>query len=385
MGFFENLRKKRELLKLERQVEQNPTPSNMATLAERYIHIGEVDKAFEIAQQGVNAFPNSEKVLRTFRYIKKSQLQAKIRELNLIIQKNPNPVAYGQLAMIYKDLGETHKAVEICNDLTHKFPLSENSFLIVGEIRYQRFHEDLLAKDGQLAIENLEKALGLNASNYKALLLSAEIYIAIGLLDNASRNLSQILEFAPTDDRVRRLLAESKELANQLPPVDDDEQEWLFIQVENRRQFTNIIQGPEFERMIVPTAGPSSVKYTINQDILKRQVNSMAKMPGLMGVIALEKESGKVLADRIVLRVKKQDLEEMVKTIFRVSQNASLRMDVGSLNSGRVTGSFGNLNIVVLEGILFAVLTDTQTKPDYVENVVQEMLPTLSNAISVVK
>ncbi|MHC4600001.1 MAG: tetratricopeptide repeat protein, partial [Planctomycetota bacterium] len=140
MAFFENLRKKRELLKLERQVEQNPTPSNMATLAERYIHMGEIDKAFEIAQQGVQAFPNSEKVLRTFRYIKKMQLQAKIRELNQIIHKNPNPVAYGQLAMIYKDLGETHKAVDICNDLTHRFPLSENSYLIVGEIRYQRFH-----------------------------------------------------------------------------------------------------------------------------------------------------------------------------------------------------------------------------------------------------
>lgn len=385
MGFFENLRKKRELMKLERQVEQNPTPSNMATLAERYIHMSEIEKAFEIAQQGVKAFPNSEKVLRTFRYIKKMQLQVKIRELNQIIQKNPNPVAYGQLAMIYKDLGETHKAVDICNDLTHRFPLSENSYLIVGEIRYQRFHEDLLAKDGQLAIENLEKALELNASNYKALLLSAEIYTEIGLLGNATRNLRQIMEFAPTDDRVRRLLAEAEELASRAPEVDDEEQEWLFIQVENRRQFTNIIQGPEFERMIVPTAGPTAVKYVINQDVLKRQVNSMSKMPGLMGVIALEKESGKVLADRIVLRVKKQDLEEMVKTIFRVSQNASLRMDVGSLASGRVTGSFGNLNLVAIEGILFAILTDQQTKPDLVEGAIQEILPSLGNAITIVK
>ncbi|MHC4600214.1 MAG: hypothetical protein ACYS47_14530, partial [Planctomycetota bacterium] len=181
------------------------------------------------------------------------------------------------------------------------------------------------------------------------------------------------------------LLAEGEALAAETEDMDDDEQEWLFIQVENRRQFTNIIQGPEFERMIVPTAGPSAVKYAINQDMLKRQVNSMSKMPGLMGVIALEKESGKVLADRIVLRVKKQDLEEMVKTVFRVSQNASLRMDVGSLASGRVTGSFGNLNLVAMEGILFAVLTDQQTKPDMVEGAIQELLPSLGNAITIVK
>ncbi|MHC5035969.1 MAG: tetratricopeptide repeat protein [Planctomycetota bacterium] len=385
MGFFENLRKKRELLKLERQVEQNPTPSNMSMLAERYIHMGELDKAFEIAQQGVRAFPNSEKVLRTFRYIKKMQLQAKIRDLNTIIQKNPNPVAYGQLAMIYKDLGETHKAVDICTELTNKFPLSENSYLIIGEIRYQRFHEDLLAKDGQLTIENLEKALELNSSNYKALLLSAEIYVEIGLLDKAVRNLRQILEFAPTDDRVHRLLAECEELAASTPSIDDDEQEWLFIQVENRRQFTNIIRGPEMEKMIVATAGPSVVQYTINQEILKRQINALAKMPGLMGAIALDKETGKILADRIVLRVKKQDLEEMVKTVFRVSQNASLRMDVGSLNAGRVSGPFGSLHLVAVEGILVAILVDAQTKPDLVEITIQEMMPTLSNAISVVK
>jgi tetratricopeptide (TPR) repeat protein len=385
MGFFENLRKKRDLAKLERQVEQEPTPSNMATLAERYINAEELDKAFEIAQQGVKAFPNSEKILRTFRYIKKTQLQAKIRELNVIIQKNPNPVAYGQLAMIFKDLGETHKAVDICTDLTHKFPLSENSFLIIGEIRYQRFHEDLLSKDGMLAIENLEKALGLNASNYKALLLSAEIYTEIGIFDKAARNLRLILEFAPTDDRVRQLLKETEDLVDTTPAVDEDEMEWLFIQVENRRQFMNIIRGPEHDRMIVPTAGPSVAQYTINQEIIKRSVNTLGKMPGLMGAIALEKETGKVLADRIVLRIKKEDLEEMVKTVFRVSQNASLRMDVGALSEGCVSGPFGNLSFLTVEGILLAVLTDPQTQPQLVDLALQEIKPNLSNAVSIVK
>ncbi|GEM_PF-928198 len=385
MGFFENLKKKRELARLERQVELNPTPSNMAMLAQRYINMGDVDKAFEIAQQGVKAFPNSEKILRAFRYIKKTQLQAKIRELNSVIQKNPNPVAYGQLAMIYKDLGDTHKAVDICTDLTHKFPLSENSYLIIGEIRYQRFHEDLLAKDGQLAIENLEKALELNASNYKALRLSAEIYIEIGLFEKAARNLKQILTFAPTDDGVRRLLAEVEALEAEVGEIEEEEQEWLFIQVENRRQFTNIIRGPEYDKMILPVMGPTATRYTINQDVLKRQINSLAKMPGLMGALAMERETGKILADRIVLRIKKEDLEEMVKTVFRVSHNASLRMDVGSFSAGRVSGDFGNLHLVAMEGILVAILTDPQTKPDIVEGSIQEMMPALSNAVTAVE
>jgi tetratricopeptide (TPR) repeat protein len=385
MGFFENLKKKRELGRLERQVELNPTPSNMATLAERYIHMGDTDKAFEIAQQGVKAFPNSEKVLRTFRYIKKSQLQAKIRDLTSTIQKNPNPVAYGQLAMIYKDLGDTHKAVDICTDLTKKFPLSENSYLIIGEIRYQRFHEDLLAKDGQLAIENLEKALELNSSNYKALLLSAEIYVEIGMLGKAVSNLKQILSFAPTDDHVSRLLQEAQALEAEQGEVDEEETEWLFIQVENRRQFTNIIRGPEFDKMIVPVSGPSAVKYRINQDVLKRQVGSLGKMPGLLGALAMEKETGNILADRIVLRIKKEDLEDMVKTVFRVSHNAALRMDVGSLSNGWVSGPFGNLHVVAIEGILLAILTDEQTRPDAVESAVQEIGPALANAVTIVK
>jgi tetratricopeptide (TPR) repeat protein len=385
MGFFENLKKKRDLTKLEKQVEQNPTAANLATLAERYLQMGQPDKAFEIAQQGVEAFPNSEKILRTFRYIKKSQLQAKIRELQSTIQHSPNPVAYGQLAMIYKDLGETHKAVDVCNDLTKKFPLSENSYLIIGEIRYQRFHEDLLAKDGQLAIENLEKALDLNSSNYKALLLSAEIYTEIGLLDRATRNLKQILSFAPTDDRVARLLTEAEELSSQQPAVEEEDTEWLFIQVENRRQFMNVINPPEFDRMIVPTAGPSVAQYTINAEVVKRQVNSFSKMAGLLGAIAMNRETGEILADRIVLRISREVLEDLLKTIFRVSQNAALRMDVGSFVSGIVAGEQGNLHVRVVEGVVIAVLVDPQARAETVESALQEAVPGLSNAMTAVK
>ena len=385
MGFFENLKKKRELAKLESQVEANPTASNMAALVERYINLGQMDKAFELAQQGVKAFPQSERIIRTFRYLKKSQLQAKIRDLNAVIAKNPNPVAYGQLAMIFKDLGETHKAVDICSDLTKKFPLSENSFLIIGEIRYQRFHEDLLAKDGQLAIENLERALELNSSNYKALLLSAEIYLEIGLLGRAGRNLKQILSFAPTDDRVRRLGTEAEELIDQGLDTDEDDKEWLFIQVENRRQFTNIIRPPEYDKMIVPTAGPSVAQYAINKDSVRRMVSSLSKMPGLLGAIAMDKGSGEVIADLIVLRISRTDIEELVKTIFRVAQNASLRMDVGGFNSGMVNAEIGNLHMMAVEGMLVAILSEAAIKPETVDATLQEMVPGLSNAVTLIK
>ena len=126
-------------------------------------------------------------------------------------------------------------------------------------------------------------------------------------------------------------------------------------------------------------------QYTINQEILKRSVNTLGKMPGLMGAIALEKETGKVLADRIVLRVKKEDLEEMVKTVFRVSQNASLRMDVGAFTDGRVSGSFGNLSFLTLEGVLLAVLTEASAQPQLVDTALQEIKPSLANAVTLVK
>ncbi len=382
MGFFENLKKKRALQKLEHQVESNPTPSNMATLSERYVQMGQIDKAFEISQQGVEAFPNSEKMIRTFKYVKKLQLQGKIRSLTEIIQKNPNPTSYGQLAMIYKDLGETHKAVEICNDLTSKFPLSENSYLIIGEIRYQRFHEDLLAKDGQIAIENLEKALELNESNYKALLLSAEIYIEIGSLPPAAKNLNQILEFAPTDERVRRLKDESEALIAEQGSESADDLEWLFIQVENRRQFTNIIRGMDAEKMIIPIAGPSKSQGDINEEEVRRQVNKLSKMPGLIGAIAMNKNTGAIIADRIVLRVKKEDLDGVIKTIYRISHNACLRMDVGGFMNGIIQGPFGHLHLLQVEGILLAVLTDNQTKAEITDRSLQELVPALANAVS---
>ncbi|MCU0724130.1 MAG: hypothetical protein MUC63_11075, partial [Planctomycetes bacterium] len=274
---------------------------------------------------------------------------------------------------------------DVCNDLTKKFPLSENSYLIIGEIRYQRFHEDLLAKDGQIAIENLEKALGLNSSNYKALLLSAEIYIEIGLLERSTRNLTQILAFAPTDDRVARMLREAEELAAGAAPADESDTEWLFLQVENRRQFMNVINPPEFDRIIVPTAGPSVAQYAINADVVKRQVNALSKMPGLLGALAMNRETGEILADRIVLRISREHMEDLLKTIFRVSQNAALRMDVGSFTSGIVAGELGNLHLRAVEGIAIAVLVDPQTRLEMVEAAVQEIVPGLGSAMTVIK
>ena len=43
------------------------------------------------------------------------------------------------------------------------------------------------------------------------------------------------------------------------------------------------------------------------------------------------------------------------------------------------------MNLVVVEGILMAILTDQQTRTELVDSALQEVVPALSNAITIIK
>ena len=50
---------------------------------------------------------------------------------------------------------------------------------------------------------------------------------------------------------------------------------------------------------------------------------------------------------------------------------------------GIVQGPFGHLHLQQVEGLLLAVLTDNQTKVDLIDRSIQELVPALTNAITV--
>ena len=85
-----------------------------------------------------------------------------------------------------------------------EFPEFEGNYLVVGKMRYDRWKEDALPKDGLTAVQNFERAHELNRENYKTLLALGQIYLIVGAKAWAEERLKSILFLAPDDQRVAR-------------------------------------------------------------------------------------------------------------------------------------------------------------------------------------
>ncbi|MHC5019984.1 MAG: tetratricopeptide repeat protein [Planctomycetota bacterium] len=374
MGLFDNMRKRKEIARLEKAAEDRPAPETISALATKLHEQGEIDRALEVAEKGLELFPLSDRVQSVFKFIRKQQLLQKIRDIKEKIRTNPSAAVYGQLATIYKDMGETHTAVDICKELEEKFPLSENSYMIIGEIREQRFREDRLANDGLKAMENLENALEINGHNYKALLMLAEIYIRIGAFNLAIERLDAIGSFAPTDDRVRKLLEEARELVNPEADEDEEELEFLFMDVENRKAFLyDVREVEEGLGKLIERAAVEVGERAPSTEMLKRRLERLDKLPGFMGALALDRD-GREICGKVPFHVNKETFDRVVQQILGAARNASLRMDVGDFMQGDVEGPFGKLVLQYGDGIVLGVMAEPKTRTELIHQQVKSIL-----------
>lgn len=193
MGLFDNLRQKKELEKLEKAARETPSPNTISNLVKKYREIGDLDNALRVAKTGVAQFPDSDIVFDLYSRLRKNQAQDEIETLRKIIEQRPNPSAFSQLAEIYKDLRDEELAMKYCRQAIELFPNDDSPYLIIGELRLRRFYKDYFVKDGQLAIDNLEKAYNINKKNYKALIALSRFYLQVGAITKARQRLKSIL------------------------------------------------------------------------------------------------------------------------------------------------------------------------------------------------
>ena len=106
LGILGKLQTSRDLAKLRRQARKAPSPASFGVLAERHVALGQIDQALRIAEQGLELFPNSERLASVRLFAKKKRLTGQIRKLREDLARRPSPVAYTQLAEIYRELGD---------------------------------------------------------------------------------------------------------------------------------------------------------------------------------------------------------------------------------------------------------------------------------------
>lgn len=347
MGFFARWKAKRELKKAIKRVKKHPSPKAAGDLIEKYIATGQLENAALMAKQSLEYYPASPSIRESYRLFKKAKYQEEIRGLNQQLKDRPNPSAYAMLAELYGEIGETDKTLDICREAIRKFPDYEGTYLIVGKIRYRRYREEGLPRDGLLAVEFFEKALKLNAKNYKTLMQLGEIYLELSMPTKATEKFKSVLYFAPEDERAKELIAYAQTLQAE-DSIDIDDQ---FKELKAQRDAQMV------ERR--------TSRFSIEE--LNAKLESFPPFPGLIAVVVTTSQ-GRKLASRIdAPQLDEEITRNAIGAIFNAADDSSLRMDIGGFEQGIISGQHYIMNIFKFENLVCAVLASSQVKPEMIQ------------------
>jgi len=362
-----------KLRRLRKAAKNRPSPETLGALAERYIALGRLDDASRVAEAGLARFPASERLSKVSTYAKKSRRKGQIAKLRAEMRDHPTPSVYSQLAEIQRDLGNHEEALSISQQCLERFPLNENPYLIIGEIRLTRFISDRIGHDGLEAEQQLQRVVKLNEQNLKAHLLLGQLYYLIGALEPMRTHLEMGLALSPGssefEDFLRR--ADNGEFESGALDVEEDDflddEEGLSVEelirsVEAARQFRNRLD--DFPRNRLITTGGLVAKAHLDVEGLRRNIGQIGGGDGGLNAVILDRD-GEHLADfSDPDSLTRKQFSELVSEVVTTARDASRRMDVGGFHWCTVEGNFGGITISRVKSISLGMKYDTSVKPE---------------------
>lgn len=372
MNIGEKLRRWRDLSRLRRQTRRDPSPSAFGELAERLIAIGATDEALAAAEEGLERFPDSERLSQVKLFAKKGRLTGQLRRLRDDVVRRPTPIVYTQLAAIYRDLGQHDDALQTAHECAERFPLNENPYLIQGEIRLERYQRDLIARDAVLAEQALRRVTRLNGHNLRAHHLLAELYWLVGAVGACRRHLRSVLTISPGAKDVQEFVRELGSPAADAPEPEEDFEE-LARQVEEQGSF---VHEPDRFPGTVGSAGRGAPRGRTRLDVesLKTQVVELGSHDGVRNSIVIDRD-GDVLADYTGgTGLTRKQFAELVTALAATADDASKRMDTGALVRAEVESPSGNVTVARVRNLTVGILYADPLRSDRVWEIVQDFV-----------
>jgi tetratricopeptide (TPR) repeat protein len=353
VAIVERLKRWRGLARLRRAVDRSPTPASFADLAERQIALGEIDEALRTAEEGLELYPESDRLVHVRAYAKKGRLSGQIRGLKDDVARRPTPLAYAQLAQLYRELGGHDEALAIAAECSARFPLNEAGYVVQGEIRAERFRRDLVARDAVIAEEALTKVVRLNPQNAAARLLLAELHWLVGDAAGCREHLGQALAISPTAADAAKFLADLEEphaaAGASAAPFDS-----LAQVVEENRAFAG--DPSRFPASTERASKSASSRSRFDAEGVKRAMEALGEREGVKNAVLLDKDGASVAEFAREGGLAPAGFIELVTGVRDVADDASRRMDTGALVRVEIEGPGGNVAVALSRGFTVAIL-----------------------------
>lgn len=337
---------RRRLEEMQAGVQARPTPAGVVDTVEKWIALGDLGRALDLIRKGLEWFPNSERVQMARLSVVRLQRQKEIADLVRSMRTAPTQTSYERLAAIYLyDLGSMSKAYETALEGLSKFPESEGLHLICGQVRLRRYHDEFLRTDFDESVRHLRRAEELNRRNTRARLLRARLLATVGLSQEAKAILEPLRQEAP-DDVTERLLTIVRERAGAPDPGLEDR----LSEIESRQGL-----GPEARPILelFEEARPMDPAKTDLQEI-RPILDALARLDGFRAAGVVDRD-GKPLLVRAPTKETEAAFAQALHAIYRSSERASRRMDIGRFVTGEADLPGGTLVLTECRGFVFGV------------------------------
>ncbi|MCX7704374.1 MAG: hypothetical protein N2234_09840 [Planctomycetota bacterium] len=358
MGFWARWRAKRALKRAARNVKKNPNPTNAAALIDAYLNLGMLEEAYTVGKQAMELYPLSATVNSALRRMFRAKYDEQVRSLRDKIRVQPSPTAYAMLAEIYNEMGETEKTIELCREALEKFPDYEGSYLILGRIRYNRLLEEGCPHDGVEAVENFEKAVKLNNSNYKTLLRLGALYLELMMPRRAVDKLKMAQMRRPDDQEIAALLKTAQEMA----PERDDDIEQHFKELCERKR----------------AARESEILLRFSIEELNNIFSHLGELPSGYIIVAITPDGRRLASHTFRHIIDEQRVILCVKSIFESADDACKKMDIGGLRRAVFVGATIQLHMFRFDDMVVALLADakagTKAVSEYIDALIDKEL-----------
>lgn len=368
MGLFDAF-KASPIRKLQDEAEANPSPESLAALAQKHIEMGNLAEALQVADRGLHTFKASGKLKDIVAFVRKKQSQDTVKHLRDEIRVKPSTLAYSQLAGIYRDLGDIDQALDLLTECTEKFKEDQSAFRMLGQIRLENFLQEVIAYDGQHALEALRKVRALNPADTGARMLIAQLYFAVGANAAAVDELKAELAQNPT-------ALDLEPFINDLgspPPLDKDVTiESLIDRCEESGALVNSLQG--FPRIKPGLASRTAAAPKINPVAASARVQEYSGIPGMGNLALLDKEGRSISACTGETGLDKEVFRDLAWSIQSVAYEGCRRMDIGSFSKGCLLFPGGGISFVRRRGTTFAMGFGEPMKPDRAASLLEELV-----------
>ena len=166
------------------------------------------DRTLQLAEEGLALFPKSEELRKLRKFAKKTQLNARIRDLRTRLDRGPQPRLYRELATLYLEQGDFDLVKGVADECASQFPTDEGALLVLAKAHLTSFYRDLSAKDGIDAVRCLQRVVALDPEHVKAHKMLAEVLYRVGAGPSAKEHLDILATLVPEDQDVTNMLQE---------------------------------------------------------------------------------------------------------------------------------------------------------------------------------